>query len=131
MCGWPLCDGWLAGGGGLVLTLRVLVRGLRGACMCMYVCMYVCVCVCMQVLLDNYYALKTVFKYFAATGIESDDVFNMGMLSFTELCHVCVCVCQVCVCARSACVCGMCVRLVCDDCVHVVCAGFWLVRVGV
>ena len=42
-----------------------------------------------QVLLENYSALKIVFKYFSATGIESGDVFNMGMLSFTELCQVC------------------------------------------
>ena len=47
------------------------------------------VVVCVQVLLQNYGALKTVFKYFSATGIESGDVFNMGMLSFTELCQVC------------------------------------------
>lgn len=40
-----------------------------------------------EVLLQNYGALKTVFKYFSATGIESGDVFNMGMLSFTELCQ--------------------------------------------
>jgi len=38
--------------------------------------------------MENYSALKAVFKYFSATGTESSDVFNMGMLSFTDLCQV-------------------------------------------